>query len=338
MFRHLIRELETLSTATSISIPIEPDERGYIDKECPAKECLYPFKVLAEDWGNLFRDEAVFCPMCGHTARATEWYTTEQNEQAQQQALDYLSARIGSAIDKGVEEFNRRQPRTGFVRFSMKSTGTRRVPVLVPLQAAEVMEQALACEQCGARYAVVGAAFFCPCCGLNSVERMFQASLQKVRSRVERLDTVRDAVRVASGADEAEALCRSLLEDGLQHCVTAFQHYAERRYLRVPCVARPKMNAFQRLAEGDELLRNAVGRGYADWISGDDLRRLTLLFERRHLLAHREGIVDEQYLRKSGDQTYRPRQRIVVTAADVNTMATLIERLGEGIKAVTPDK
>lgn len=60
MFKKLIQELQNFD---KISIPIEADSDGYIDKECPSKECLFEFKVNSDDWSNLFKDEKVFCPM-----------------------------------------------------------------------------------------------------------------------------------------------------------------------------------------------------------------------------------------------------------------------------------
>ncbi|MBI5543791.1 MAG: hypothetical protein HY901_07895 [Deltaproteobacteria bacterium] len=338
MFRHLLREMEDLSGTTSITIPVAADERGYVDKECPVSECRYQFKVMGEDWGALFHDEAVFCPMCGHEAPATQLWTTEQVEQGRARAMAYLEARVDSALRRGAAEFNRTHRSDGFLQVSMHVSGAPRRAVILPLPAAEVLEQRVACEKCSARYAVIGAAFFCPCCGNNSVERMFEASLQRVRARVENLDTIRSALREASGPDDAELTCRSLLEDGLQHCVTAFQHYAERRYRAIPGTATPRMNAFQRLEEGDALWRAAVGAGYIEWISPDSQSRLRILFERRHLLAHRDGIVDDKYMAKSGDHVYRTGQRIVVTVRDVSELVDIIQRLADAIRAATEPK
>jgi uncharacterized Zn finger protein (UPF0148 family) len=335
MFKHVLRELEDLSHTKEVTFPIAADERGYIDKECPGEECKYQFKVMEDDWGTLFREEAVFCPMCGHEAPANQWWTTEQVELARDRALEYAEARFDTALRRSAAEFNRSHASGGFLKMSMHVSGAPRRAVVLPLPAAEVLEQRVACEQCKARYAVVGAAFFCPCCGHNSVERMFEASLGKVRSRVENLDTIRSALLDTSGPDDAESTWRSLLEDGLQHCVTAFQHYAEQRYLAIRGLAKPPRNAFQRLQDGDSLWRAAVGAGYTDWLSPDDWTRLRVLFERRHLLAHRNGIVDEKYVTKSGDGTYRVGQRLVVTARDVTGLADIIRRLAEAIRVAT---
>lgn len=50
MFDDFQEELNGLEQGLTLSIPVEPDEEGYFDKECPAENCLFQFKVNAEDW------------------------------------------------------------------------------------------------------------------------------------------------------------------------------------------------------------------------------------------------------------------------------------------------
>jgi len=327
MFEPLLRELERIKGGMTVTVPVLADERGYLDKECPADSCKYQFKVLEEDWKAKFQDDAVYCPMCGHSAPSDQWWTTEQVDEGKRQALAQLKSKIGHALDAGARAFNSRQPRSGFVRFSMRVAGARAVPVILPIAAADILEQCVTCEKCGARYGVLGAAFFCPCCGHNSVERTFLGSLQKVRTKVGKLEVVRRAVTDDSGPDAAETLCRSLLESALQDCVVAFQRMAEWLYSQVPGTTAPPMNTFQRLEQGSALWVSAVGHGYADWLDATEFRMLKVLFERRHLLAHREGLVDARYLAHTQDGEYRLGQRIVVTNADVDNMATWVEKL-----------
>ena len=40
----------------NIPITILSDEKGYLDRECPNKNCLYNFKVLMDDWQNKVSD------------------------------------------------------------------------------------------------------------------------------------------------------------------------------------------------------------------------------------------------------------------------------------------
>jgi hypothetical protein len=56
MFENLLRELSALEQTTSISVPLEKDAEGYYDKECPAENCLFGFKIHADDWQDLMRD------------------------------------------------------------------------------------------------------------------------------------------------------------------------------------------------------------------------------------------------------------------------------------------
>jgi len=107
------------------------------------------------------------------------------------------------------------------------------------------------------------------------------------------------------------------------------------RYARLAGVANPSVNVFQRLDKRSDLWRNATGNGYEDWLAASELDQLKLLFQRRHLLAHTDGIVDEKSLNNSGDSTYRVGQRIIATTDDVVTMATLTAKLGDAIRRVT---
>ena len=106
MFNTLLRELRRLN-GTKVGVTIEADEEGYLDKECPAENCQFIFKVHEEDWKDLFRDEAVFCPMCRHEADADSWWTTEQLDYAKKQAFKQVESRIGKALDSDAREFNR---------------------------------------------------------------------------------------------------------------------------------------------------------------------------------------------------------------------------------------
>ena len=52
------------------------------------------------------------------------------------------------------------------------------------------------------------------------------------------------------------------------------------------------------------------------------------------MLSHSEGIVDEKYIDRSGDDTYKIGQRIVISIDDVRSLANLIEQLANGIRGI----
>jgi len=327
MFDETIKTLKRLESGT-ISIPIEADDKGYLDKQCPAEGCEFLFKVNDDDWSDHFNDEEVWCPMCRHEAPADQWYTIAQVEHSRNEALTMIKGEINRAMRTDARNFNRRQPRGGFLSMSMDVKGGNHRTFLIPAQAAEPMQLEIQCESCSARFAVIGSAFFCPACGFNSVIRTFNDSLRKIRAKKDSEETVRTALVDAMGADDAELTCRSLKETCLSDGVVAFQKYCERLY---EPFGTPQMNVFQRIDDGSKLWEGALGVCYDDWLSPDELESLKVLYQKRHLLAHQEGIVDEKYVQRSGDTSYKPGQRIVVSKNDIELFLDLLEKLGRGL-------
>jgi hypothetical protein len=117
----------------------------------------------------------------------------------------------------------------------------------------------------------------------------------------------------------------------LQHAVTAFQRYAEALYARGPSATAARRNAFQNLTEGSDLWHAAFGKRYGDHLDQSQLAAVTRMFQQRHLLAHRQGLVDEDYIKRSGDTSYRIGQRVVIREASVRECLTLAERLAAGM-------
>jgi len=114
--------------------------------------------------------------------------------------------------------------------------------------------------------------------------------------------------------------------------VTAFQRYAEASCdTRPDPEVAPPSTAFQRLDDGSDLFTKATGRGYGSVLTDAELDELRRFFQQRHVLVHQDGIVDQQYVDRAGDQSYGVGQRLVVRADAVRRAAELIERLAAGI-------
>ena len=201
--------------------------------------------------------------------------------------------------------------------------------VALPPAAAEPMRLKIVCPACECRYAVIGAAYFCPSCGHNAADQVFALTIAGIRKSLEVLNAVRTAIQ---DPDTAESTTLLIVENGLQNAVTAFERCAEAMFANLPSSPTARRNAFQNLAEGSQFWQAATGKSYRDHLSEDELDRLTRSFQQRHLLAHTQGVVDEDYLRRSGDSRYRSGQRIVVRAAMVRDTVDLVERLVTGLQ------
>ncbi len=331
MFERLIRELKELERNKQISVPINIDKDGYVDKECPNDECLFQFKVDEQDWKELFKDEKVFCPLCRHEADANSWWTTEQLENVKEQATKHILGRIDKALKQGARDFNARQPRNSFIKMSITIKGTRRQHYFLPIPSKEEMQLKIQCKACNAKYAVIGSAFFCPCCGHNSAEETFENSLKKIESKIKNIPVIRQAVEEIS-KDEAETTCRSLIETSFGESVVAFQRFCEVTFTTKSPKTKLKFNAFQNLEVGAEYWKDLLGETYYDWLTAQEWKRINKLFQKRHLLSHTEGIVDQKYIDKSKDFTYKVGQRIVVKEKEVLELLKLIKKMTDTIR------
>lgn len=328
MFEDLLKALKTFEQTKEISIPIETDEKGYLDKQCPSVDCEFKFKVNQDDWANIFNDEAVWCPLCRHEAASREWFTIEQIEHAKAEAFSIIKGSIHNAMISDAQRFNSKHRRDSFVSMSLEVKGSVKRTHAIPAQAAEAMQLEIKCEQCDSRFAVIGSAYFCPGCGYNSVSRTFSDSLRKIKAKIDNVELVRMTLAETVGKDEAEVTCRSLVESCILDGVVAIQKLCERLYEQF---GKAPFNAFQRLKQGSELWAAAIGEGYSSWLTEQELKKLNILFQKRHILAHNEGIVDENYIKNSGDTSYKIGQRIVVSQKDIEEFLYYLDTLSQNL-------
>ncbi|WP_417478325.1 hypothetical protein [Maricaulis sp.] len=321
MFKNLQKELRRLELTTEISVPIEQDPEGFYDKECPSEQCYFLFKIHGDDWSEIVRDEEVFCPSCRHSAPAKSWYPRAQLKAARDYVLGTIANSMNRAMRADVAASKRRQSRESFLSITLDAKGGRNA-VLVPVKAAEPLRLRTICEACGCRYSYVGAAYFCPSCGANSADHTFKQTLNTIRTAA----SLGETLRATLNPDEAEVIAQALLEKAIQDAVMSFQRLSEQLYER-RTGRSPRRNVFQNLDSGSELWRTEIGRGYSDLVDASSLRKLRIYFQQRHLLAHQQGIVDHDYVDRSGDKFYNLGQRLIIRKIAVLEFADLIESL-----------
>lgn len=330
MFENLIRALREIEGTHEVAVTLkaEADADGYIDKECPNAECLFTFKIQGEDWTNIVRNEEVFCPACGHSAPAKSWWTTEQVKWARKAALNQVTGRLDEAMERDSSEWNKRQPRNAFVRITMNVTKKSEL-LLLPVGATEPMRLKVTCNQCQCRFSVIGSAYFCPSCGVSSADHVFGQSLDKIEAALNALPLIRNSL---SDRDTSENTANLLIENSIMQAVTAFQRFAEAMWSQVPNTSPARRNVFQNLSEGAALWHSATGKSYDSYVEPSELAALVRYFQQRHLLAHREGLVDEDYLARSADTTYRAGQRLVIRETSARECVTLVRKLGTALQ------
>ena len=327
MFRDLKRALRQLEGTHSVPVSVEVDDDGFFDRQCHKLDCMFLFKVHVEDWKEKVGDEAV-CPLCGHFADSAEWSTQEQTDHFRSIATADFGKPIRQALRRDADRLNRAQPRNSFVKITMSVEG-RPLQVSLPPAAADPMQLKIKCSECDCRYAVIGAAFFCPRCGNSDAEVVFQQTLSGIRGSIGALADVRVAI---SDPDTAENTVRSIIESGLQTIVTAFQKYAESLYSRIEPQSNPPRNAFQSIYRGSGLWFSATGNHYSDHLTTAESATLKRAFQQRHLLAHTQGVVDQNYVDLSGDTSNDVGERLVIGESAVLNFLDVVGKLAENLR------
>jgi uncharacterized Zn finger protein (UPF0148 family) len=328
MFDDVIRELKCLERGVRVGIKMPIDDEGYFDRKCPHEECQQEFKVLMEDWKEKVSDEKVYCPICGYSENSKKWNTPEQERCICDQARNYVKDRLNNAFASSVRKFNQTHLQTGWITMKM-SYKPSHPQIIVPYEIADLMQQKFCCERCGCHYSSIGASFFCPACGYNSVENDFQHTMESVKKILNSTDIIHMTLAQHQDKDMAKDTVRQIIETSLVKLTGTFQRFMETLFGKVSAANQVKQrwNVFQNLDESSDLWKQVGCKGYDEIIDSQEWFNLRCLFQQRHLIAHRDGIIDQRYIDKTGDNTYKIGQRVTISPESVLLLANTIKKL-----------
>lgn len=313
-----------------ISIQFTSDEKGYFDRQCPNSKCEYVFKIFMDDWKEKVSNDVVYCPMCGCTATSNNWNTSEQNAEIRKRVVGIGMDYVQNELDRIFGNLAKNNRSNKYINISY-NPGKRTTFNNNPIGQREEWEVDITCDMCGTRYSVIGSAYFCPCCGYNAVEKVFDESIDTIEKMLSAKEEMFTTFSEKYGKDKADTMCRTLTEGSLADVVSAFQKLAESRFKSISKV-KVKPNDFQSIERGNMLFLENCGKGYGEWLAPKEIEYLNLMFQRRHILEHNNGLVDERYIIKSGDNIYKVGQRVIVKDTDISELIVIVKKLGDGLK------
>lgn len=286
-------------------IPLTADGNGMIDRQCPKDSCALLFKVNFDDWKNIIRDDECFCPACRNNSQASDYMPVSQRRELVKN-----------------------------VRKSIMNNWNYDLPMSQGLQgvsATEEFEVAIRCEKCNVRFSVLGAAYFCPCCGHSSVEKTAINAIRKLIYTAQHIDTIQKSLENNHTKDDATIITRQIIESAVSACIGTLQAFSETKYNQLSSTPAP-FNVFQNVDKSNKLWVALKGQGYAQWITALETQQLSLFTQRRHLLEHKGGIIDSKYLAATHDPDYAVGERLVIHPADIIVLGNVIEKI---ITAIT---
>jgi hypothetical protein len=307
-----MKHLNRIPSQFSISIP--PDETGMIGRECPEQSCESYLKIQPGT-GLKGDDLPCHCLYCGHEWGQDKFFTKAQIKYAESVVLNNVTGAL--LKDLKSLEFNQK-PRGGFgIGISMKVSETA-TPVRRYCE--ENLETEVVCDRCALRYMIYGVFGFCPDCGVHN---SFQI-LKKNFDLIEKLLTIADT--------QEASIAQQLIENALEDCVSAFDGFG-RETCRVfgKKAANPKSATeirFQNVKGATEKVFEEFGVSFSDAVDPAQWIKIQHAFQKRHLLAHKMGAVDEAYQKTTGVSATSIGKRVSISREDVHELLSGLRAVG----------
>ena len=303
-----------MNDVLNFSIQLFTDEKGFAGRECP--ECESYFKIV---FGTGIKGENLpcHCPYCGFTGPMDQFWTQEQ--------LDYIKSVVAEkAMDYAFNELKKlefdHKPNGQFgIGISMKLK--KGAPVPIRYYRERHLETEIICDSCTLHYSVYGVFAFCPDCGQHSSLPILNKNLELVSKMLSFAESV------------DEELAEKLVENALEDCVSVFDGFGRevcRVYANKALVPEKAENiSFQNLDKAKKNIQSTFGFDISACVTGEDWKLAVRSFQKRHLFSHKMGVVDEEYLAKTGDPDAVAGRKVSIDTEDVEVASRFVKEVGE---------
>jgi len=293
------------SFGNRISVPIRPDEDGYLGRECPNPECEDYFKITP---GTGIKGPApCHCPYCGHTGESKTFWTREQIEYAR----SVVKQKVVEAVRQDLKALEFEHKPTGPFGIGISMKLKPGAPVPIRWYREKNLETEIVCDQCGLRYAIYGVFAWCPDCGVHNSLQILGKNLELAKKKLALAESERD-------------LAEALVADALAGIVSGFDGFG-----RELCSDGNSRASFQNLEGGRKRVQHQFGFDMGDSVTDEEWRSACRSFQKRHLLAHRMGVIDEEYVQKECDATAVVGRKVMLAPEEVTALVGVVERIGK---------
>jgi RNA polymerase subunit RPABC4/transcription elongation factor Spt4 len=232
------------------------------------------------------------CPYSGHIAADEEFIHFDDIEAIKRELAWEVAADVQDVLKDLARDFNSRQPRDGLVSIRMETSATRKPkPVAIRTDLLRDLE----CDVCRRPYSVYALALFCPDCGSPNIAHHFRREIVIVSEEIEIADRLGDerrgelAYRLMGNAHEDvltafEATLKAL------YCYLVRQRFPNK--FNVLCTKKEMSNAFQNIDRAQEKYQ-ALEIDPFEGVRSEDISRLRLDIQKRHVIGHNLGIADD---------------------------------------------
>jgi hypothetical protein len=275
----------------SIVTFIQSDEQGLWGRNCPA--CRKYFRT------NHIMD-VTWCPYCAESAPSLAFVSVAQRT--------YITAYYDAYARAHIEKKN-------------TTLDIAEVTDVTPAwhYSEEKQQFHFTCDgpDCKTQADIMGEYGYCPSCGRTNARRLFAEKMDKLISRI--------AFVKATVDDRHER--ERVWEEITKACVSDFEplgKHLRRKLLCFPMTPKRRKQveelSFQQLVRTNDLMQQWFDIGMLEWagnaaapavkVAQSEVSFIKMMVHKRHILVHNGGLVDQEYLEHSGDDSVRLDERI----------------------------
>jgi hypothetical protein len=287
------------------NISIKADEDGYLGRECPVDACLGYFKITL---GTGVKGPApCHCPYCGHAGDMSSFSTKQQIEYAKSMVI----RQVTDALHQDLKSMEFKHPARGGFGIGISLKMTPGAPHPIKYYREKQLETEVVCDNCTLRYAIYGVFGWCPDCGTHN----------SVQILTKNLELAQKELALAGSVDKD--LAEHLIGDALKNVVSAFDGFG-----REICLQKGADIRFQNLSAARRKVQEVFGFDFADTLGSGEWEGAGRLFQKRHVLAHKMGVIDADYVQKANDAGAVLGRKIPVGHNEVESAIRIIGTLG----------
>lgn len=279
------------------------DREGYFGRTCP--KCKSYFRTNSPG-------QVTACPYCGVRAVNAAFTTQNQLEFINKVRESYIAVfetkqSVTIDLDKIANELPSNRPAWVYSEESQQSRFT--------------------CPNCKTRYDILGEYAGCPGCGKRNSLEVFERSITEVEQRFNKAD--------AELKDRHE---REIEWERLSRCVSDFEAMArdiQKQLQLFPSTPKRKKDiegmSFQNILKANDSLLNWFGFEILFRFPDQDRTFLNRMFNRRHVLTHNGGRIDQEYIDHTGDTTVRLNQKIDLRSSEIRRLIPLLRSMAQNL-------
>ena len=314
-----------------LSLPIAKTPNGRVYQYSPNEKAL-PRHFVLGNFDEAFvitdaarkrmklepRSDRTVCPYSGTVADNDDFLHPEDAKAVEETLAHAIEADVDELFHGMFRDLERQLSSSKFVKVK---AGPKPIPKPRPRFARWDLLRELACDHCSRDYGVFAIGLFCPDCGAPNLRLHFAREAQIVSQQID----------IAEAQNDREELAYRLMGNAHEDVLTAFEAAQKTVYLygrelvgNQQTDARPVRNDFQNV---DRARRRFSDLGFDPYSSLADreLELLGLNIQKRHIIGHNLGIMDEMFADRSADA--RVGETVHLVGEDIRQFSDLAQRV-----------